>query len=119
MIKKYVDRISREGFLNIFREQERPEDWFSEEELRLHPFPKNAGSLAARYLVKKRILEQTRVNARMNEIQILNDEYGKPEIVFDEKVKKELKNKGIDEILCSLSHSRNHIVAMTIMENEF
>lgn len=113
---KYVDRMGKEEFIRQFSSVERVDEWFSGNELREHSFPKNAGSLAARYLVKKRILEKISVKAFGREVEIMNDEFGKPVIKFDDNIRKALDVAGIDEINCSLSHSRHYIVAMTLFK---
>lgn len=106
--------MGKEEFISLFSSRERVEEWFSEAELKEHSFPKNAGSLAARYLVKKRILEELSLQAYGKEIWIMNDEYGKPVIKLDDNIRKELVKAGIEAIFCSLSHSRNYIAVMTI-----
>jgi phosphopantetheinyl transferase (holo-ACP synthase) len=106
--------MGKQEFIGLFTDVEQLEDWFSAGELKLFSFPKNAGSLAARYLVKKRILEELSLQAYGKEIGIMNDEYGKPVIKFNDNIRKGLDKAGIEEISCSLSHSRNYIAVMTI-----
>jgi phosphopantetheinyl transferase (holo-ACP synthase) len=111
---RFVDRISREEFIELFSEKEERSKWYSEKELERFNFPKNARSLAARYIIKRRILEQVGSEGNALGIEILNDEMGKPVIILGHQTQKLLKEKGISEIHCSLSHSRNYIVSLTI-----
>lgn len=113
---RHADHIRRDEFLLLFSEKEKPEDWFSEQELEIHPFPKNAGSLAARYLVKKRIMQQLGIKGDMREISILNDDLGKPEVLLGDCFRQEMEKLGIEKIICSLSHSRNFVAGMTLFE---
>ena len=112
--KKFIDRIGKDDFIRLFSGKEELGKWFSEKERKKFSFPGNAGSLAARYLVKKRITDYLGAETGMNGIEILNDEFSKPEIMTDERMKKKIRDNGVDVILCSLSHPRNYAVALTI-----
>jgi phosphopantetheinyl transferase (holo-ACP synthase) len=111
---KHVDFIKKEEFIYLFSTTEKPERWFSEKESEVFPFPGNVRSLAARYLIKKRICDHIGEHGYMREIEILNDAAGKPEIAFGKNIGNAIEHAGIKKILCSISHSRNYITGMTI-----
>jgi len=50
----------------------------------------------------------------MQEIEIFNNDFGKPEVMMGEYMHQVLKRKGIKKVECSLSHSQNYITGMTI-----
>ena len=100
--------------MRLFSTTEVPEKWFSEKELDQYSIHKNSGSLAARYLIKKRICTQTGDFGNKHEIEILNDPYGKPEIILGENMRLAIERAGIRKVLCSISHSRNYITGMTV-----
>jgi phosphopantetheinyl transferase (holo-ACP synthase) len=112
--KKVVERITLEDFVSLFSGSETCDTWFSPKEMELYPFPERAKSLAARYLVKKAIGETLHVHTQYKEIEILNNSYGKPEITIGKEWDEMIEKSGIKKILCSLSHSRNHAIGMTI-----
>jgi phosphopantetheinyl transferase (holo-ACP synthase) len=111
---KYVETIKKEDFIAIFSSCE-PEELFSKKELLAFSFPKNAGSLAGRYLIKKSICEYLKEPAKMNEIEILNNDFGKPEVLFGTSILSVVEHAGIKKIHCSISHSKNLIAGMTII----
>jgi phosphopantetheinyl transferase (holo-ACP synthase) len=111
--KKYVETITKEGFFSFFSTCE-PEEWFSTKELQMFTFPRNAGSLAGRYLIKRTIYGHLNKQVKMHEIEILNNEFGKPEIFLGSNIRRETEIAGIKKIICSISHSKNYIAGMTI-----
>jgi phosphopantetheinyl transferase (holo-ACP synthase) len=111
---KYVETIKKEDFLTFFSSC-KPEVMFSERELLAFPFPKNARSLAGRYLIKKTICNYLKKPGKMNEIEILNNDFGKPEVLFGADMLNTIEVAGIKKILCSISHSKNLIAGLTII----
>jgi phosphopantetheinyl transferase (holo-ACP synthase) len=111
---KYVETIRKEDFLTFFSSCE-PEVLFSKKELLTFSFPRNARSLAGRYLIKKTICNYLKEPGKMNEIEILNNNSGKPEVLFRAGMLKIIKIAGIKKVLCSISHSKNLIAGMTII----
>lgn len=111
---KFVNLIKKEEFVSLFSSCENPEMWFSGKELQEFPFPERARSLAGRYLIKKTICDQIKEQGKMHEIEILNNSFGKPEISLGINIQTDVHRKGIKEILCSISHSRNFITSLTI-----
>jgi phosphopantetheinyl transferase (holo-ACP synthase) len=110
---KHVDTIRKDEFISLFLSI-KPEEWFSETELKMFTFPGNAGSLAGRYLIKKTICNYIKECEKMYEIEILNDELGKPKISFGMNIRRDIELAGIKNIYCSISHSKNYIAGMTI-----
>jgi holo-[acyl-carrier protein] synthase len=111
--KRYVDTIKKEEFINLFSSCE-PLKWFSGRELQAFSFPNNARSLAGRYLIKRTICNYVKEYGYMHEIEILNNELGKPEVLLGVNIRSSINLAGIKKILCSISHSKNFITAMTI-----
>lgn len=112
--KRIVSRISREQFGSFFPSCN-PGEWFSEAEILRFEYPRCAGSLAGRYLIRKCIGDFIKDYDKLNEIEILNDENGKPVITLGENIEKTIRNSGIKKIECSISHSRNYFACLTIL----
>ena len=111
---RIVKTIDKEEFIKIFSSLE-PGQWFSDRELEIYSFPKNANSLAGRYLIKKGISDHLKEEVKGSEIEILNNEFGKPEVLLSSKVRHISELEGIKKILCSITHSRNIIGGMTVL----
>jgi phosphopantetheinyl transferase (holo-ACP synthase) len=111
---KYVETIRREDFFSLY-ECCKPESLFSKRELLAFSFPKDARSLAGRYLIKKAICNYLNKPVSMSEIEILNNDSGKPEVVLGDQLLNTIEVAGIKKILCSISHSKNLIAGMTII----
>ena len=111
---KIVDTINKEDFISFFTECD-PGEWFSKRELETFSYPNNIRSLAGRYLIKRTICKFLGQNENMNEIEILNNDLGKPEISLGKNVLEKTRLAGIREIQCSISHSKNFIAGMTIL----
>jgi phosphopantetheine--protein transferase-like protein len=111
---KIVDTIKKEEFISFFTECE-PARWFSKQELETFTFPNNIRSLAGRYLIKRTICKYLGENENMNEIEILNNDLGKPEVFLGVNILQKTRLAGIKEIQCSISHSKNFIAGMTIL----
>ncbi|MFO7614876.1 MAG: hypothetical protein R6W71_09585 [Bacteroidales bacterium] len=111
---KHVDLIKKEEFIRLFSTEESPGHWFTERELANFPFDKYYRSLAARYLIKKRITGQLGADSIQKDIEILDNALGKPELKLGKNALQAAKKAGIKDILCSISHSRNYITGMTV-----
>jgi phosphopantetheinyl transferase (holo-ACP synthase) len=112
--KKYVETIQKKDFITFFSTFDNPDKMFSNKELERFSFPDNAQSLGGRYLIKKTICDYICAPELMNEIEILNNPFGKPEVSLGNGINPSIKKKGIKRILCSISHSKNYIIGMTI-----
>jgi phosphopantetheinyl transferase (holo-ACP synthase) len=110
---KQVEKIKKEEFMDFYSSCD-PAMWFSNKELQVYPFPLRAQSLAGRYLIKKAIGDFLEDNEHLREIEIFNDDFGKPEILLGEHVQQALQRKGIKKVECSLSHSQHFITGMTL-----
>ncbi len=77
-------------------------------------------SYAARYAAKEALFKALGTGYRygfaFNEIEILNDELGKPEIEAHGKVLKFLTDNKIAQIHLSMSHAQENAVAYVILE---
>jgi phosphopantetheinyl transferase (holo-ACP synthase) len=111
---KFTETIKREDFLAVYSSFN-PSDIFSIRELQTYSFPENARSLAGRYLIKKTICDYLAEPGKMNEIEILNNGSGKPDVFISGGLSESVRAAGIKKILCSISHSRNFIAGMTII----
>jgi phosphopantetheinyl transferase (holo-ACP synthase) len=110
---KYVDKIEKQEFVAFFSSC-KPEQWFSSRELKAYSSPGNAGSLAGRYLIKRMICDYIKDSDKMHEIEIWNDDFGKPEVLLSADIQHSIEQKGIKKVICSISHSKNLITGMTI-----
>lgn len=111
---KYVETIKKEDFLALYSSCN-PADYFSPGERMAFSFPANAGSLAGRYLIKKSICNYLNEPGKMNAIEILNNDAGKPDVHIGDELVNAAREAGIKKILCSISHSKNFIAGMTII----
>lgn len=90
---------------------------FTEKELQLFPYKLNSGSLAGRYLIKSLIFRYLKIKDDFKQIEILNDELGKPLLDLSGKLMDYCQEKGIQSIYCSISHSRKRVVGMIVVEH--
>ena len=72
----------------------------------------NKASLAARYLIKKILIEWVGDALKPIDIEILNNEYGRPQI-FSKKISKDIQKK----IHFSVSHTKSMAIALVIFDN--
>jgi len=94
-----------------------PEDYyFSSNELKSVEHKNSLKSLGARYLIKRAILDYIDMGEAYLEIEIQNDDQEKPEITFYNRVKKKIENLGIGYVQISISHSKNFIAILVIIE---
>jgi len=91
------------------------ESFFLSIELEKYFSENNLRSLCGRYLVKKSILDHFKTNNFL-EIQILNNEKGKPDINILGELKQKAKLLGISNLQCSISHSKNWVASMVVIE---
>lgn len=72
--------------------------------------------LGARYLIKKTILDYLELNEGNHEIEIENEDSGKPVISFKGMVEEKIKQKKVNDVKISISHSRNYVATLVIIE---
>jgi phosphopantetheinyl transferase (holo-ACP synthase) len=110
---KFVEKIKKEEFTSFYNNGNVSE-WFSERELQVFTYPENISSLAGRYLIKRTICDFMKDHKSMHEIEILNDDFGKPGIIIPSIIRSAVATCGVRKIECSISHSRNYIIGMTL-----
>ena len=88
---------------------------FTDQELKQNEFKNKTKSLGARYLIKKSVLDFLEQN-NYHEIEILNSKQGKPEIFIKGKAKESMEIRSIKNTQISISHSRNYIATLVIIE---
>lgn len=78
-----------------------------------------ASSLAARFAAKEAVLKALGTGMRNNswqEIEILNNKLGKPEVILSEKTKKRAEEIKVKSIFLSISHEKEYSIAQIVME---
>ncbi|UCG27637.1 MAG: hypothetical protein JSV24_11810 [Bacteroidales bacterium] len=89
---------------------------FTKKEQQQFPAEKDSGSLAGRYIIKKLIFDYLKYKGSFLEIEIMNDEYGKPLLFLSEGIKELCRKSKIKTISCSISHSRKRVTGMIVIE---
>lgn len=75
-------------------------------------------NLAARFACKESVLKafgDTRIGARLKNIEVLNDSKGKPEIVLYGEAKDFAQKNHLDNIIVSMSHTNNYAISNAIL----
>lgn len=107
---KYVKTIPLTQFTDNITEN-RYEEFFLPEELDLYSKEATPRSLAARWLIKKIVTEHFGEKLSYLQISVTGDKNGKPKL--------SIQNKNItQQVFISISHSRNYITAMVLIEKE-
>jgi holo-[acyl-carrier protein] synthase len=78
-------------------------------------------SFAARFAAKEAVLKALGTGMRNNnwhEIEILNNELGKPEVLLNNKTARRAKKIKVNSIFISISHEKEYSIAQIIMEGE-
>ena len=110
-IERIEKAISKEGFKNKIYTQRELENI----EKRGNRTETYAGIFSAKEAISKAIGTGVR-EFSLTDLEILNDDLGKPYVVVSEKLNKILKNKKEDyQIEISISHSRKYATAMAII----
>ena len=79
------------------------------------PYQHLAARFAAKEAVLKAIGDSTIHRIEWTNVEILNDEYGKPVVNLSGNAKKIKQEKNISDIIISMSHTRTYAVANAIM----
>ena len=110
-IERIEKAISKEGFKNkIYTQRE-----LKNIEKRGNRIETYAGIFSAKEAISKAIGTGVR-EFSLTDLEILNDDLGKPYVVVSEKLNKILKNKKEDyQIEISISHSKKYATAMAII----
>jgi len=111
-----VDRVEKQIANNGFREK-----IFTEREIEYCESKKNnAQHYAARFAAKEAFFKAIGTGWRngmaFNEIEILNNELGKPEVILHGKTKEFSEKQLINNIHVSLSHIKNFVNAIIVLE---
>lgn len=78
-------------------------------------------SLAARFAAKEafgKALGTGLRHFRLYEVQVQNDELGKPNIVLHGNAQDALEHASGSRVLCSLTHEQDNAIAMIVIEGE-
>ena len=110
-IERIEKAISKEGFKNKIYSQRELENI----QKRGNRTETYAGIFSAKEAISKAIGTGVR-EFSLTDLEILNDDLGKPYVVVSEKLDKILRNKKEDyQIEISISHSRKYATAMAII----
>ncbi len=90
--------------------------YFIDKELKSVEHKNTVKSLGARYLIKKSILDFLELNNEFKDIEIENEQNGKPVISFKGRVKDKIDDKKIRNVQLSISHSRNFVSTLVVIE---
>ena len=110
-----MQKISREINIDDFNNQISYSDYnehFTINEIEKFGGKNNKASLAARYLIKKILIEWVGDALKPIDIEILNNEYGRPQI-FSKKISKDIQQK----IHFSVSHTKSMAIALVIFDD--
>ncbi len=81
----------------------------------------NAQNYAARYAAKEAFFKALgcgwRDGLAYDEVEIINDKLGKPEVILHGKTKKSCEENRITKIHISLSHAKDYATAIVVLES--
>jgi holo-[acyl-carrier protein] synthase len=114
--------------VEVFRMRDAIEDWgesflrkiFTPKEIRYSnsrrfSFQHFAARFAAKEAVIKAFGEPRKFPIKWTDIEVLNDDEGKPVIEFHDDALKLKKIKKVSEVIVSMSHSKNYAIANVIL----
>ena len=87
-----------------------------DEELKSLKYRNLVKKLGARYLIKKTILDFLGLSEGNDEIEIENEDSGKPVLSFRGIVDEKIKQMKVNCIKISISHSRNYVATLVVIE---
>lgn len=102
-----LELVLREDSFNAF---------FTKGELEQAKTKNSIKSLGARYLIKEKLKELLNDEFSFLDVEIINDKTGKPIISYKSNFDKKLKASGINKIEISISHSKNQVASLLIIE---
>lgn len=80
----------------------------------------SASCLAARFAAKEAFLKALGTGLRngisWQDIQVVNDALGKPELILSGKAAEQFQDRNLSRSLLSISHDGGHAVAMVVLE---
>ncbi len=107
--------IDIDNFKNILEDSDES-DFFSGKEIESYGNRKGLGSYAVRYTLKKTLMEMLGFDFNFQEVEILNNDKGRPELYMSDTLAGEVEKKGVHNIHFSLSHSRKRAAVLLIIE---
>ena len=110
-MQKVIQEINVDDFNNQISSGAYNE-YFTFNEIEKFGKKNNKASLAARYLIKKILIEWMGEALKPIDIEILNNEYGRPQL-FSKKISKETQKK----IHFSVSHTKSRAIALVIFDD--
>ena len=110
-MKKIIKEINIDDFNNQIS-CSKYDEYFTSNEIEKFGKKNNKASLAARYLIKKILIEWVGDALKPIDIEILNNEYGRPQI-FSKKISKDIQKK----IHFSVSHTKSMAIVLVIFDN--
>lgn len=90
--------------------------YFIDKELKSVEHKNTIKSLGARYLIKRSILDFLELGDEFNDIEIENEDKGRPVVKYTGKVLAAIKSKNVRNVQISISHSRNFVTTLVIIE---
>ena len=112
--KRVEEKIAKESG---FREKVFSKNEIAYCESKAHKYEHYAARFAAKEAFFKALGTGWKNGTSFNEIEILNEESGKPEIVFLSETAKTIKDMAIGKISVSLSHLKDIAAAVVVIEN--
>ncbi|MCX6641434.1 MAG: holo-ACP synthase [bacterium] len=85
-------------------------------ESKRYPAPHFAGRFCAKEALFKALGTGYREGMSWREIEVTNDSLGKPLLSVSGKVQEKIQSLGVDNIFISISHTRDHAIAIVILE---
>jgi len=107
MLERYGDRIAK----RILTEQE-----FSQFENRNRSLGFLASRFAAKEAASKALGTGIAQGIGFHGIEVVNDQHGKPELIFHHAAEALIKQREITNALLSLSDEKHYVVAMVVLE---
>lgn len=115
---QYEKVIPLDAFQKVAQSNNFLNNTFSSREINEYYHPTNLRSLAARWLIKEMLGEATKRNLDNLGIEIINNEFGKPELFFSPENLKVIQTYKIKAYDCSISHSKSLVTAFLVIEKE-
>ncbi len=110
-----IERVGKSILKEEFKQK-----LYSEREIAYCEANRKAESYAARFAGKEAFFKALGTGWRdgliLTEVEILNDELGKPYIELSGKTKEIVEAKGVKHIHISLSHSKENAIAYVVLE---
>lgn len=91
--------------------------FFNSDELKSVENKNKIKSLGARYLIKEAVKDFLNDEVDFKEIVIENIDNGQPKIIFSGSIKEKLNQLHINNVQISISHSRNYISTLIVIES--